>query len=95
MRVKSEDLKVFQKDCYQGELPVKTLYKGDSGDQVQLLQEFLNWYGDYGLKIDGKYGEATEKAVKDFQATTGYYENGVFDAIMRYVASYKHRKQKV
>lgn len=94
MRMTQNELKTLYKDCYPGELPAKTLYKGDEGDQVQLLQQFLNWYGDYGLKIDGKYGEATEKAVKDFQSTAGYWDNGVFDSLMRYVASYKHRKQR-
>ena len=93
MHLKQEDLKTLHRDCYSGELPSKTLHRGDEGNQVKLLQQFLNWYGDYGLEVDGSYGKATEKAVRDFQGVTGYYENGVFDAIMRYVASYVHKKK--
>ena len=43
------------------------LRKGSSGLQVQRLQKFLNWFGDYKLKVDGIFGKNTEKAVRDFQ----------------------------
>lgn len=43
------------------------LQKGDNGTNVAYLQKFLNWYGNYGLTIDGDFGTKTYNAVKDFQ----------------------------
>ena len=52
-----------------GKLPSKTLSRKlkSTGNQVKYLQDFLNWYDDYQLVRDGKFGPKTEKAVKDFQ----------------------------
>lgn len=45
---------------------VRTLRRGDSGDDVEDLQRVLNaWYG--GIAIDGDFGPATERAVKRAQ----------------------------
>jgi len=53
---------------YTGKFPSPILTKGNKGTQVKYLQKFLNWYrNSYNLKVDGKFGDATEKAVKDFQ----------------------------
>ena len=38
----------------------------------------MNWYGNYGLKIDGLFGSDTEKAVKAFQRATGLTIDGIF-----------------
>ena len=38
-----------------------------SKEEVKKLQRFLNWYGDYGLKIDGEVGRLTMNAVLMFQ----------------------------
>lgn len=62
---------------YPWELPTKTLKKGAKGDQVKLLQNFLNWYGNYGLKT-GEFGPKTEKAVKDYQRKEGLVDDGIF-----------------
>ena len=43
------------------------LKRGSGGDKVKGLQRFLNNSGSYGLKEDGKYGPATETAVKNNQ----------------------------
>ena len=63
------------KKTYSGKFPKlpKRGYfkKGDKGKQVKRLQKFLNWYGHYNLKITGKYGSRTIKAVKKFQKATG------------------------
>ena len=51
------------------EMPTETLKKGDKGDGVRWLQQTLNRRG-YNLVVDGSFGNATEKAVKDFQTKT-------------------------
>lgn len=54
--------------------------KGDKGTQVKNLQKFLNWYGGYGLVVDGKLGNNTIAAVKKFQKATGLSQDGLFGA---------------
>lgn len=49
---------------------------GEIGDRVVTLQKFLKWRG-YDLKIDGIFGNATLKAVKDFQKKNGLVVDGV------------------
>lgn len=46
--------------------------------EIKLLQEFLNWVGNYGLTVDGHYGEKTADAVSKFQATYGLTVDGKF-----------------
>ena len=59
------------KKGYTGTFPkVPPILKyGSEGTQVKNLQKFLNWYGNYGLDVDGIFGKNTEKAVKAFQKT--------------------------
>lgn len=54
---------------YSGSFPIvpPILRNGSQGTQVKRLQKFLNWYGKYGLDVDGIFGAKTERAVKDFQ----------------------------
>lgn len=54
---------------YGGAFPIipPILKYGSSGLQVERLQKFLNWYGKYGLGVDGKFGNMTKSAVIDFQ----------------------------
>lgn len=54
--------------------------KGSSGPAVQFLQIVLKLTGcdNPCLKIDGFYGEETEKSVKCLQHLTGAFEDGVF-----------------
>lgn len=54
------------------------LKKGDNGTNVVHLQKFLNWYGNYGLTVDGDFGAKTDKAVKDFQADMKITSDGKF-----------------
>jgi hypothetical protein len=51
---------------------------GDSGPQVAELQRVLAaWYPNLGLVVDGRYGPATEAAVKYFQARAGLGIDGI------------------
>lgn len=69
-----------KKSKYKGALPkVKpNLQKGSKGKQVMYLQDFLNWYGNYGLDVDGDFGKKTEKAVKEYQKAEGLVVDGIF-----------------
>src|SRR5262245_11538791 len=49
--------------------------KGDRGQKVRLLQEWLCLHG-YGLLIDGQFGPATDFAVTQFQKKVGLKEDG-------------------
>lgn len=60
-----------KKNTYTGTFPTLPtkgyLTKGDKGTQVKNLQKFLNWYGSYGLTVDGDFGAKTDEAVRSFQ----------------------------
>lgn len=59
------------KEKYTGELPKLPkrgwFTSGDKGEEVKKLQEFLNWYGDYGLDVDGEVGKQTMWAVRYYE----------------------------
>ena len=59
----------WPKTAYKGDLPKKNLKRGDSGDDVKALQNFLKWKydGEVECKPTGNYGPKTEAAVKYFQ----------------------------
>ena len=50
----------------------------DIGTQPKLLQEFLNWYGEYNLELDGIIGTKSEMAIKDFQTKENLVIDGKF-----------------
>lgn len=56
-----------------------TLRRGDAGDDVKRLQQELCDLG-YGISVDGKFGSATEQAVKKFQKEHGLTVDGVVGA---------------
>ncbi len=77
------------KQTYQGTFPtipcVKTksgyrryFAKGDKGQQVKYLQQFLNWANDAKLAVDGVVGPKTIEQVKKFQKTVGISVDGKF-----------------
>lgn len=68
------------KKAYSGTFPNGTLKKGSKGNEVKNLQKFLNWYGNYGLKVDGDFGTNTYNAVKKFQKATGLTVDGIWGA---------------
>ena len=70
------------KDTYAGTFPTLPekgyLTKGDKGTQVKNLQKFLNWFGSYGLTVDGDFGTKTDEAVRAFQKACGLTVDGDF-----------------
>lgn len=52
------------------------LHRGDSGESVAYLQTLLCDVGEM-LTVDGKFGDKTEKAVKEFQRKNGLKIDGV------------------
>ena len=72
--------------------PPKTTYKGafpklpkrgwfssgDRGEEVKKLQKFLNWYGGYGLVVDGIVGAKTIDAVRQYQGREKLKIDGSF-----------------
>jgi len=56
----------------------KILKRGDNNDAVKLLQRVLNaWYPSLRLVVDGIFGPATEKAVRDMQSRAGLVVDGI------------------
>ena len=53
-----------------------TLRKGNTGEQVIVLQNKLNEFG-YALDVDGNFGNKTLEAVKSFQSKMGLDVDGV------------------
>lgn len=53
-----------------------TLKSGSEGSNVKRLQQRLKDLGWYTGSVDGKYGQGTEKAVRDFQAAHGLSVDG-------------------
>ena len=49
---------------------------GDSGPDVKELQDLLLSHG-FNIKIDGQFGPATQKAVKEFQSREGLVSDGI------------------
>ncbi|WP_088889615.1 peptidoglycan-binding domain-containing protein [Leptolyngbya ohadii] len=52
------------------------LQKGSSGNAVVTLQQLLNTCG-YGLVVDGLFGQATERAVIQFQQRLAIIADGI------------------
>ncbi|MDQ1060410.1 hypothetical protein QFZ23_004311 [Arthrobacter globiformis] len=56
---------------------MRTLRRGDSGDDVRELQGALKRAGWYFYIVDGNFGFVTETAVKAFQRSSGLVVDGV------------------
>lgn len=50
---------------------------GEYSKRVGYMQDFLNWYGGYGLKVDKFFGDSTLKALKDYQTKRCLTVDGV------------------
>lgn len=69
-------------DIFSGRVPTSTLSRGDSGDEVLLLQKIINYLAIFYPSIpevteDSVYGQKTENAVKQFQSTFGLEQTGI------------------
>lgn len=51
--------------------------KGDEGAAVKAVQCLLNKQVDAGLEVDGKFGDSTDTAVRNFQGASGLVVDGV------------------
>lgn len=52
---------------------------GDEGEQVKLLQQFINWYFGYKkLSVDGEVGRKTINAVREYQGIEKLKVDGAF-----------------
>lgn len=77
-----EDPEPVPTSTYPGPFP--TLPKrgwfssGDKGEQVRRLQRFLNWYGGYGLAVDGEVGRKTINSVREYQGREKLKVDGAF-----------------
>lgn len=67
-----------RKGTYTGVIPNPTIKKGSKGSGVGNLQKFLNWYGNYGLKVDNICGNATANAIGKFQAKEGLKADKIY-----------------
>ena len=57
-----------------------SLSKGDSGAEVVALQKMMKLLGVYDGEPVGKFGKATEDALKEYQRSHGLQELGITDA---------------
>jgi len=62
--------------CDQYPVITQKLARGDSGDQVRMLQCLLKVHG-IKTEIDGNFGYDTRNAVREFQRRNGLEEDGV------------------
>ena len=63
---------------YNGKYPTETIStKTGTKTNIKRWQTFLNWWGDFGLVIDGAFGGHTKSATLSFQSAYGLVEDGV------------------
>ena len=67
-----------RKGTYTGVIPTPTIKNGTKGDKAGNLQKFLNWYGNYGLKVDKIFGKKSVAALKKFQKAEGLKADGIY-----------------
>lgn len=60
-----------------------TLKKGSQNESVKWLQWELNQRGNYGLVVDGIFGNATAKALADWQSKNGLVADSVCGKLTR------------
>ena len=53
------------------------LRRGDTGEQVRILQTLLNELSGAGLTVDGDFGRSTHRAVRAFQAANRLSPDGI------------------
>lgn len=91
---KPKEIKPFVKPTgtYSGKIPTTTLKYGFKDVQVKLWQKFLNWYGNFKLKVDGTFGNNTEEATRFFQGIEKLSKDGIVGSKTR-AAARKYTKK--
>ena len=77
--VTSRPFEVFKRFLSGNNINLPSLEMDASGTNVQVLQSLLKGKGIIDWDGDGKFGELTEQAVKDFQSLTGLVATGKVD----------------
>ena len=77
----------------------KTLQKGDNGEEVKKLQEFLKAQGFTRNTPDGDFGPGTKKAVEAFQKAnelevTGIVDEKTIEVITKIVAETQKQEEE-
>ena len=67
----------FEIEISEAVLTERTLRKGDSGDDVKVLQQQLLDLGFDPNGVDGRFGPGTERALKAFQSRAGITVDGL------------------
>ena len=70
------------------EVAQPTIRRGTTGEQARILQSNLNTVAAANLALDGKFGPASETALKKWQAAAGLSADGIYGP-----ASYKKMKE--
>ena len=66
---------------YKGKYPINTVStKTGTKTDIKRWQTFLNWWGNFGLDVDGAFGSLTKSATLAFQKAYGLVEDGVVGA---------------
>lgn len=76
-KIKSPDKLTKPVEKYDGKLPTKTIKNGSTNNHVRNWQQFLRWYGASIDSVDGKFGNKTEYATKEFQITEELNVDGI------------------
>lgn len=71
-----------------------TVKYGSKGSAVITLQAYLNKVENAGLVVDGSFGNATLKAVKNFQAANGLTVDGIVGPATWKVLENKHNQNR-
>lgn len=81
-KLPGESQKPKKETTYSGKfptLPERGYFKrGDSGENVKLLQRFLKWAIEYSIDIDGELGGETVRAIMTFERLVGLDQDGHF-----------------
>lgn len=63
---------------YTGKLPKGAVKKGDKGDDVERVRDFINWYYGRHIKHGVRAGSTTDKYIRIFQKENGLDVDGIF-----------------
>lgn len=65
---------------YKGKMPKGAVKRGDKGEDVERVRDFINWYYGRHIKHGVRAGSTTDKYIRVFQHEQGLDVDGVFGA---------------